>query len=86
MLLVIARGFIPCIGFGTWQAKSGKEAADTVTTALHLGYRQQLMEMNIVSELLLHAVVLNEKTYLLRVNLIILIMGTKKIWQLLIKR
>lgn len=39
MLLAIARVSIPCIGFGTWQAKSGKEAADAVTAALNLGYR-----------------------------------------------
>lgn len=25
---------IPCIGLGTWQAKSGKETADAVTHAL----------------------------------------------------
>ena len=30
MLLAIARGFIPCIGFGTWQAKSGKEAGAAI--------------------------------------------------------
>lgn len=30
---------IPCIGLGTWQAKSGKETADAVTHALRLGYR-----------------------------------------------
>lgn len=39
MLLAIARGPIPCIGFGTWQAKSGKETADAVTAAINLGYR-----------------------------------------------
>ena len=30
---------IPCVGFGTWQTPSGKEAQDSVKAALEVGYR-----------------------------------------------
>jgi diketogulonate reductase-like aldo/keto reductase len=30
---------IPCIGFGTWKSKSGKEAEDAVEAALKAGYK-----------------------------------------------
>ena len=30
---------IPCIGFGTWQVEDGKEAVNSVKSALEIGYR-----------------------------------------------